>query len=107
MNEVGAIKTPKWMPRKGALKGAGQRIFDSARELFYQRGVRAVGVDEIVCAAGVTKPSLYRSYASKDDLVTACLEKYVEDAEVELQSPRPATIRAPGFAPLSAIMRRR
>ena len=66
--------------RKGALKGAGQRIFDSACELFYRRGVRAVGVDEIVAAAGVTKPSLYRSYASKDELVTACLEKYAEDA---------------------------
>lgn len=65
---------------KGARKGAGQRIFDTACELFYKRGIRAVGVDEIVSAAGVTKPSLYRNYASKDELVTACLEKYAEDS---------------------------
>jgi len=31
-------------------------------------------VDEIVCEAGVTKPSLYRAYKSKDDLVAACLK---------------------------------
>ena len=47
-----------------ARKSAGQRVFETARELFYRRGVRAVGVDEIVCQAGVTKPSLYRAFAS-------------------------------------------
>ena len=55
----------------GGRKGAAQRIFDSACELFYKRGIRAVGVDEIVSAAGVTKASLYRSYAPKSELVTA------------------------------------
>ena len=60
-------------------KGAGQRIFDVARELFYKRGIRAVGVDEIVCRAGVTKPSLYRSYESKDALVAACLQSYADE----------------------------
>ncbi|WP_219720057.1 TetR/AcrR family transcriptional regulator, partial [Clostridioides difficile] len=37
--------------------------------LFYRRGIRAVGVDAIVTQAGVTKPSLYRSFPSKDELV--------------------------------------
>ena len=50
-------------------------MFEAARDLFYHRGIRAVGVDEIVCKAGVTKPSLYRAFASKDDLVAACLEE--------------------------------
>lgn len=61
------------------LKGAAQRIFDAARDLFYQRGIRAVAVDDIVCEAGVTKPSLYRSFASKDDLVVACLEEVTRE----------------------------
>ena len=56
-------------------KTAADKIFDTARELFYRRGVRAVGVDEIVCEAGVTKPSLYRAFKSKDALITACLEE--------------------------------
>lgn len=67
-------------------KNAAARIFDTARELFYQRGIRAVGVDEIVCQAGVTKPSLYRSFASKDELVTACLEKFAADANAQIDS---------------------
>jgi len=56
-------------------KTAASKIFDTARELFYRRGVRAVGVDEIVCEAGVTKPSLYRAFKSKDDLVATCLKE--------------------------------
>ncbi|WP_454714617.1 TetR/AcrR family transcriptional regulator [Caulobacter segnis] len=54
---------------------AAERIFDTARDLFYREGIRAVGVDEIVTKAGVTKPSLYRSYKSKDELVAAVLRE--------------------------------
>ena len=56
-------------------KTAAVRVFEAARDLFYHRGIRAVGVDEIVCKAGVTKPSLYRAFASKDELIAACLEE--------------------------------
>jgi len=54
---------------------AAERIFETARDLFYREGIRAVGVDEIVTRAGVTKPSLYRSFKSKDDLVAAVLRE--------------------------------
>lgn len=64
-------------------KKAATRIFETACELFYQRGIRAVGVDEIVCQAGVTKPSLYRSFESKDALVAACIESFSADAVAE------------------------
>ncbi|MFT3967735.1 MAG: TetR/AcrR family transcriptional regulator [Sphingobium sp.] len=76
-------------------KTAASKIFDTAKDLFYRRGVRAVGVDEIVCEAGVTKPSLYRAYKSKDDLVAACLKESVEEsrtamlAAVDAAGPRP------------------
>lgn len=59
----------------GVKKTAAARVFEAARDLFYHRGIRAVGVDEIVCKAGVTKPSLYRAFASKDELIAACLEE--------------------------------
>ena len=55
---------------------AAERIRKSARELFYREGIRAIGVDEIVRKAGVTKPSLYRSFASKDELAAAYLQDY-------------------------------
>ncbi|TIV72810.1 MAG: TetR/AcrR family transcriptional regulator, partial [Mesorhizobium sp.] len=43
---------------------------------FYREGIRAVGVDEIVRRTGVTKPSLYRSFPSKDELAASYLRKY-------------------------------
>ncbi|PVM90853.1 TetR family transcriptional regulator [Caulobacter radicis] len=57
---------------------AAEKIFETARDLFYREGIRAVGVDEIVSKAGVTKPSLYRSFKSKDDLVAAVLREVEE-----------------------------
>jgi AcrR family transcriptional regulator len=68
------------------LTGVAKRVFDSARALFYERGVRAVGVEEIVCQAGVTKPSLYRNFASKDDLVVACLQDHVREADARFDA---------------------
>ena len=57
---------------------AADKIRRTARDLFYRDGIRAVGVDEIVARAGVTKPSLYRTYRSKDELTVAVL---LESAE--------------------------
>jgi AcrR family transcriptional regulator len=51
------------------------RILDTATDLFYQEGVRAVGVDLIVERSGVAKTSLYRHFKTKDDLVVAMLER--------------------------------
>jgi len=51
------------------------RILDTAYDLFSHRGVRAVGVDEVIDRAGVAKATLYRHFPSKDDLVLAFLER--------------------------------
>ena len=56
-------------------KPAGARVFAVAADLFYRKGIRAVGVEEIVNQAGVAKISLYRSFKSKDDLIVAYLEQ--------------------------------
>jgi AcrR family transcriptional regulator len=55
---------------------AADKILKVARELFYRQGIRAIGVDEIVKTAGVTKPSLYRSFPSKDELAASYLRHY-------------------------------
>lgn len=49
------------------------RIFETACELFYQNGIRCVGVDAIATEAGTNKMSFYRSFASKDELVAEYL----------------------------------
>lgn len=56
-----------------------ERILETASTLFYQRGVRAVGVDLVVKEAAVAKTSLYRYFPTKDDLIVAFLER--EDLE--------------------------
>jgi AcrR family transcriptional regulator len=53
---------------------ARDRILDTAYELFSQRGIRGVGVDEVIERAGVAKATLYRHFPSKDRLVLAFLE---------------------------------
>jgi AcrR family transcriptional regulator len=53
---------------------ARDRILETAYELFSHRGIRGVGVDEIIQRAGVAKATLYRHFPSKDDLVIAFLE---------------------------------
>jgi AcrR family transcriptional regulator len=55
------------------------RILETASELFYRRGVRAVGVDLVVEEAGVAKTSLYRHFRTKDELIAAFLAREDED----------------------------
>jgi AcrR family transcriptional regulator len=53
---------------------ARQRILDASYELFSKRGIRAVGVNEVIGRAGVATATLYRHFPSKDHLVLAFLE---------------------------------
>src|SRR3979490_3225285 len=55
--------------------GLRDKILETASELFYKQGIRAVGVDLVVEKAGVAKTSLYRHFGTKDDLVAAFLER--------------------------------
>lgn len=52
---------------------ARDRIFETARDMFYKKGIRAVGVETIANEAGATKMSLYRNFPSKDELVAEVL----------------------------------
>jgi AcrR family transcriptional regulator len=50
-------------------------LLETAYSLFSARGVRAVGIDEVIAHAGVAKATLYRHFPSKDDLVLAFLQE--------------------------------
>jgi AcrR family transcriptional regulator len=65
-----ASKPKRGAPAKGE-PTARQRILKAAADLFYREGVRAVGVDTVVERSGVSKTSLYRTFASKDELIAA------------------------------------
>jgi AcrR family transcriptional regulator len=61
-----------------AKPNARERILATAYELFCRRGIRDVGIDEVIERAGVAKATLYRHFPSKDDLVMAFLERREE-----------------------------
>jgi AcrR family transcriptional regulator len=77
------------------------RILAAAGELFYRHGIRAVGVESIAEAAGTNKMTLYRHFASKDELVAEYLRQEAGKADASwcaLESQHPgeplAQIRA-------------
>jgi len=49
------------------------RIMQTASDLFYRNGIRAVGVEMIASEAGTNKMSFYRNFSSKDELVAEYL----------------------------------
>lgn len=101
---------------------ARQRILDTAYDLFSRRGTRAVGVDTVIAESGVAKMTLYRNFASKDELVLEFLRLREErwtrawlQGEVERRATDPAErllaifdvfdgwFRTPGFEGCSFI----
>lgn len=54
-------------------QSARERILTVAGQLFFEHGYRAVGIDTIIAQSGVAKATLYRHFASKDDLIAAYL----------------------------------
>ncbi|MDG2520127.1 TetR/AcrR family transcriptional regulator [Caulobacter segnis] len=58
---------------------ARDRIFETAREMFYERGIRAVGVESIAAEADATKMTLYRNFPSKDDLIAEVMREQERD----------------------------
>lgn len=73
-----------------------QRVLETADHLFYQEGIRAVGVDRIIAESGIAKASFYRFFASKDILITEWIQmrdavwrKWFRES-VEALAPNPA-----------------
>jgi AcrR family transcriptional regulator len=71
-----------------------ERIMAAADRLFYQKGIRAVGVDTVAAEAGISKRSLYDTFPSKDALIAAYLRQRIQ--------PLPASDR-PGAAQVLAL----
>jgi AcrR family transcriptional regulator len=74
-------------------------LLATARELFAQRGYAAVGTEEIVRAAGVTRGALYHHFAGKRELFDAVYEQL----EAEMMQELADTVTASAADPLSAL----
>jgi AcrR family transcriptional regulator len=52
-----------------------ERILETADRLFYEQGIRAVGVDTVAAEIGISKRTLYNYFPSKDELIVAYLQR--------------------------------
>src|SRR3954470_16998337 len=64
-----------------------ERILETADRLFYQRGIRAVGVDTIAAEIGISKRTLYNHFPSKDHLIAAYLQRRFTQAPASDKPP--------------------
>src|SRR5882672_8057722 len=64
-----------------------ERILETADRLFYLQGLRAVGVDTIAAEIGISKRTLYNHFPSKDQLISAYLERRFTKAPASDKPP--------------------
>ncbi|MFI8433585.1 TetR family transcriptional regulator [Streptomyces sp. NPDC079020] len=76
-----------------------QAVSDAAIAMFLERGFDKVSVAEVAAAADISKPTLFRYFPAKEDLVLHRL------ADHEDESARVVTGRAAGETPLDALRR--
>ncbi|MDJ1134539.1 TetR/AcrR family transcriptional regulator [Streptomyces iconiensis] len=69
---------------------AGQRVWETACEMFYREGIHSAGVAEIAERSGVGKPTIYRNFASKDGLALAYVNAKAVSPRAWLESARAA-----------------
>src|SRR4051794_19850094 len=63
---------------------AGERLMAVATEAFYAEGITATGVDTLTARSGVSKPTLYAQFGSKQQLVTEVLRRRSDMRHAEL-----------------------
>ena len=63
------------------------RLVDAARELFHAQGYRATSLSRILDRAEVNSGSLYYFFKTKEDLLLAVLDRYVERLQAEVMQP--------------------
>ncbi|MFE5963233.1 TetR/AcrR family transcriptional regulator [Streptomyces rubiginosohelvolus] len=76
-----------------------QAVSDAAITMFLERGFDKVSVAEVAAAADISKPTLFRYFPAKEDLV---LHRF---ADHEDEAARVVTGRAPDETPLDALRR--
>ncbi|WP_412075899.1 TetR family transcriptional regulator [Streptomyces xanthophaeus] len=74
-----------------------RRLAATALELFLERGFDAVSVADVAAAAEVSKPTLFRYFPSKEDLV---LDRFADHQD---EAARIVRERPPGQGPVGAV----
>lgn len=75
-------------------------LVQTALELFQKNGYHATGIEKILSTAGVSKPTLYRHFDSKDELIMAALKKWDEESRAWLAGE----MKRRGTSPVEQIL---
>ena len=71
-----------------------ERLMDAAGELFYREGLHAITAERVAGQAGLTKPTIYNLFGSKDALVLETLRRRGEQIRRHIEE-RAAAREAP------------
>jgi AcrR family transcriptional regulator len=78
-----------------------RRIIEQASNMFFRYGIRTITMDEIAESLGISKRTLYESFATKEDLLKECIEfQHSENLKM-----RDEVMREVGDDPLEVIHR--
>lgn len=83
-----------------AQPSARERLLATATTLFYDRGITATGVDTVVAESGVSKPTLYAHFRTKEQLVAAVLA----DRHARRRDELPAWVEAHARTPRARLL---
>ena len=53
-------------------------ILEFAQSLFYERGTKAVNVDDIAKGLGISKKTIYNFFSSKDEIVEYQIDEHIK-----------------------------
>nr|WSY57575.1 TetR/AcrR family transcriptional regulator [Streptomyces sp. NBC_00886] len=77
-SEQAESAAPNYAARNRRREETRERILIKAADCFYRRGIMGVSMEDVAAYAGVTKPTLYAHFDSKEALVGAALNKVEE-----------------------------
>ncbi|WP_448564178.1 TetR/AcrR family transcriptional regulator [Thalassotalea ganghwensis] len=87
------------MKTKDVVSSKKQQIIETAMQMFYQHGIHAVGINEILKVSGVAKKTLYHHFTSKEALIVATLNlrhsnfmRWISEKVASSDSPQHAIV---------------
>jgi AcrR family transcriptional regulator len=80
-----AQRPPGYPPRRIVPPAAAKlRILATADRLFYDEGIRSVGIDRLISESTVTKATFYKHYGSKDRLIVEYVRGRAQTVQSEI-----------------------
>src|ERR1700760_4470564 len=92
-----------FMPQRSANQPAAPTSIDDARERILaaaercidRHGIRKTTMDDVACEVGLSRPSVYRYFADRDDLLIQLITRHARAVDVRARKPISRQISLP------------